>query len=253
MLTRPSARPRMLRVAMSFRASVTSRSVTVSSWRHAEVVEEHLRIGLRPETAAADRGAIDLTAQALLPVDGRDELRGLDRGFQRVPRARRGLDAADGLDDRPLALDHLEEQHVVLERVRADAPVASVLADVVRDARGLIDTAGDRIEADREFPVALTLAVPDRERKESEGLHAVEEFCVAISVEALGLVGEVGGRRALPPARAVHHEALLAVRLSDVPVADEPLDRLRGSARLVVVERDGGGDERRRGERRGYP
>src|SRR6185503_19825453 len=141
----------------------------------------------------------------------RDELGAPDRDPEGVPGPRRGLDAADGLDDRTLALDHLEEQHVVLERVRADAPVTAVFADVVGDASALIYPAGDGIEADRDRAIAAALAAPDRQRKEGEGLHPVEELGIAITIKPPGLIGEVRGGRALTPPRAVDHEPSLAV------------------------------------------
>jgi len=59
-----------------------------------------------------------------------------------VPGLRRRRHVANVVDDGPLALEDLEEEEVVLESIRADAPVAAIGCDREDDAGRLIDLAG---------------------------------------------------------------------------------------------------------------
>src|SRR3989441_6777377 len=82
-----------------------------------EVVEQDLRISLRPEPAAARGRGLGLAFQALLTVE-RDGKRSLVQGhLESVPGACRRLDAPHRLEDRPLPAHHAKEEQVVLERV----------------------------------------------------------------------------------------------------------------------------------------
>src|SRR5262249_14812267 len=83
-----------------------------------------------------------------------------------------------------------------------------------------------------------TVSAVDRQRKVGEGLHAVEELGVALAVELSRLVGEIGRRRTLPPARPVDEEPLRARDLGDVPIADHRLEARRRPSDLVGVEFD---------------
>src|SRR5213083_209271 len=69
-----------------------------------------------------------------------------DDHLQRVPGARRRLDAAHGLEDRPLPAHDAEEEEIVLERVRAGTEVGAVRRDAPREPRSLIDAPGLGVE-----------------------------------------------------------------------------------------------------------
>src|SRR6185369_550615 len=97
-----------------------------------EVVEQDLRIGLRPQPNAAGRRALEGLLETLCLVDAHDEPLAPELEGERVPRARGRRDVANRIDDGALALRDREVQEVVFERVRANAEVTATGRDPER-------------------------------------------------------------------------------------------------------------------------
>lgn len=98
-----------------------------SSWPFdAELVEQHLRVGLGPESYATPRYRVEGLLEVLLAIELDRQLLAAERGNQRVPgrRCRRGI--AHVVEDGAPAADDVKEQDVVLERIRADTPITTV-------------------------------------------------------------------------------------------------------------------------------
>src|SRR5262245_47288692 len=106
-----------------------------------EVVEEHLRVRLRPEPTSSRRRRLELSMQTLLAVEDDGERAPVDRDLQGVPRARCRLNAAYGVDDGALAANDAKEEQVVLESICTGPEVAAVRRDAPGKTGGLIDPA----------------------------------------------------------------------------------------------------------------
>src|SRR5215510_5237905 len=86
-----------------------------------ELVEQDLRVGLGPQADAPGRRGVERLLEHLLAVELDREFLAAQRGDQRVPGLRGSRRVADGVEDRTLAAHDVEEQDVVLERVRPHA------------------------------------------------------------------------------------------------------------------------------------
>src|SRR5262249_25747893 len=161
-----------------------SRSTT-DRFADREVVEEHLRIRLRPQAASSRRRRLDLSLQTLLTVQNDRERTPMQRGVQGMPRSRRRLNSANGVEYGALAANDAKEEQVVLQSVCASAEVAAVWRDAPRKARSLVDSACLWVETDRQRQiVARTVVLVDRKGEVGERLHPVEEFGVPVTPAA---------------------------------------------------------------------
>src|SRR5262245_22333758 len=132
---------------------------TTDRLANGEVVEEHLRIRLRPEPTPSRRTRLDLSMQTLLPVEDDRERTPMQGDVQGVPRARRRLHSTNRVEDGALPTNDAKEEQVVLESIRASTEVAAVRRDAPRDARCLIDPACLRVEPDGQRQIAAGTVV----------------------------------------------------------------------------------------------
>ncbi len=85
-----------------------------SERRDLEVVEEHVRVCLRPQSHVPDRRAVERLVEAGHVVKSHGDV--LAPKLEGVPRTCGGGDAADRVEDGPLALDDPEEEDGPLVR-----------------------------------------------------------------------------------------------------------------------------------------
>src|SRR5215475_4656865 len=123
-------------------------------WRHGEVVEVHVAVGLGPQADSSRNRLGQDMLQVKLAVEISRDLGPSYMDLEVVPLAGRGRRIAYPFHRRALAFLEFPQDQIVFQGICADGEIVTVWLEVEQDSGTLIDAAGNAFEAHGDVAIA---------------------------------------------------------------------------------------------------